>query len=263
MPVMTQYAAGTFCWPELMTTDVPAAKKFYSSLFRWVPNDSPMPDGGAYTMLELEGGSIGAMCPIQPEQTKAGVPPHWNAYVAVASADDAAKLAASLGGTVILPPFDVMDVGRMAVIQDPTGAVLSLWQAKAHAGAARVGEVGTLVWNELYTRNTEKAGTFYAGLFGWRLTAFPGPMEYTVFRLTGADQGVGGMMPMPAEMKDVPPHWLPYFRVDDVDATVAQARDLGGTICNPPMDIPTVGRIAMLADPQGAAFAILKVSEQM
>jgi len=257
MSVITAHATGTFCWPELSTTDVTAAKRFYSTLFGWAPDDSPMPDGGAYTMLKLGNEDVGAMCGMHPEQLKAGVPPHWNLYVAVASADDTATKAASLGGTVILPPFDVMDAGRMAVIQDPTGAVFSIWQPKGHAGASRIDEVGALSWNELYTRDTEKAGAFYSGLFGWRRKAWEGPMPYTLFHLD-ADRMVGGMMSMPDDMKDVPPHWLPYFQVEDVDAAVARAREIGGTICNPPMDVPKVGRIAMLADPQGAAFAIAK-----
>jgi predicted enzyme related to lactoylglutathione lyase len=126
MSVITQHAVGTFCWPELHTTDVPAAKKFYGSLFHWAPNDMPVPEGDPYTMLDLGGQTIGAMTPLQKEQTNAGVPPHWNPYVAVANADETAKKATSLGGTVILPPFDVMDAGRMAVIQDPTGATFSV-----------------------------------------------------------------------------------------------------------------------------------------
>lgn len=254
MSVITQHAAGTFCWPELMTSDAPAAKKFYSGLFGWSPNDSPMPDGGAYTMLELGGQTIGALC----QRDKEEIPPHWNLYVAVNDADETAKRAASLGGTVILPPFDVMDVGRMAVIQDPTGATFSIWQARAHAGASRINEIGALSWNELMTRDTERAGAFYTELFGWRPRAWQGAVPYTVFHLADTDGMAAGMMAMPEEMKDVPPHWLPYFQVEDVDAAAARIRELGGAICNPPMDIPDVGRIAMIADPQGAAFAIAK-----
>jgi len=262
MSVITQHAVGTFCWPELHTTDVPAAKKFYGSLFHWAPNDMPVPEGDPYTMLDLAGQTIGAMTPLQKEQTNAGVPPHWNPYVAVANADETAKKATSLGGTVILPPFDVMDAGRMAVIKDPAGAVFSIWQPMAHPGASRINEVGALSWNELLTGDTEKAATFYSGLFGWRPKAWDGPVPYTVFQLAEGEDMAGGMMTMPDEMKDVPPHWLPYFQVADVDATVARAEELGGTICNPPMDIPNVGRIAMIADPQGAAFAIAKFIER-
>jgi len=258
MSVITQHAVGTFCWPELMTTDLAAAKKFYSGLFGWTPNDAPMPDGNAYTMIELGGQTIGGMYSSHKEE----IPPHWNLYIAVNDADEAAKRAASVGGTVILAPFDVMDAGRMAVIQDPTGATFSVWQPKAHAGSARLDEIGTLSWNELMTRDTEKASAFYSALFGWRPNAWQGPIPYTVFQLADEERMVGGMMEMPPEMKDAPPHWLPYFQVADTDAVVARARELGGTICNPPMDIPNVGRIAMIADPQGAAFAIAKFTER-
>ena len=260
MPVTTAYAPGTFCWPELITTDVPAAKKFYSKLFAWKPEDSPIPDGSAYTMLLLQDQSVGAMYPIQKDQLKAGVPPHWNLYVAVKNADETAKKAASLGGTVVLPPLDVMEHGRMAVIQDPTGAHVSIWQPNGHPGAGRVNEVGALTWSELYTRDTKKAEAFYTDLFAWNPAPFEGPMPYTVFHVAKGDRGTGGMMAMPDEMKGIPPHWLPYFQVEDVDATVALATEHGGKVCNPAMDIPKVGRIAMLADPQGVAFAIIKVS---
>ncbi len=259
MSVTTAHAAGTFCWPELSTTNVPAAKTFYSTLFKWESNDLPMPQGGPYTMLKLGGQDVGAMHTIQEQQTKAGVPPHWMSYVAVTNADETAKNAASLGGTVIMPPFDVMDAGRMAVIQDPTGAVFSIWQAKANPGATRINEVGALCWTELYTRDPEKASAFYSALFGWRPKPWEGPMPYTVFNFAHEDRMAAGMLSMSDEMKGMPPHWLPYFQVDDTDASAARAREMGASVMVPPTDIPNVGRFAMMADPQGAAFAIIRM----
>jgi len=259
MSVITAHAAGTFCWPELSTTDVPAAKKFYSTLFGWEPDDMPIPQGGLYTMLKLGSQDVGAMCTIQEAQRTAGVPPHWMSYVAVTNADETARKAASLGGSVIMQPFDVMDAGRMAVIQDPTGAIFSIWQAKAHPGATRINELGALVWTELYTRDPEKASAFYAALFGWRPKPWDGPTPYTVFNFAGEDRMAAGMLLMPEEMKGVPPHWLPYFQVEDTDKFVARARELGGNVIAPPMDIPKVGRLAIIGDPQGAAFAVIKM----
>jgi len=258
MPVTTAHAAGTFCWPELSTTDVPAAKKFYSTLFGWTPDDAPTPDGGVYTMLKLGGQDVGAMGTMQDQQRKAGVPPHWMSYVAVTNADESAKKAASLGGKVIVAPFDVMDAGRMAVIEDPTGAVLSIWQPKSHPGATRMNEVGALAWTELYTRDPEKASAFYSALFNWQPKPWEGPTPYTVFNFAGEERMAGGMLPMPDEMKDVPPHWLPYFQVGNTDGTVARARELGANVVVPAMDVPKVGRFAIIADPQGASFAVIQ-----
>ncbi|MGH9312710.1 MAG: VOC family protein [Vicinamibacterales bacterium] len=258
MSVITAHAAGTFCWPELSTSDAPAAKKFYSTLFKWEPDDQPMPQGGPYTMLKLGGEDVGALHTLHEGQKKAGVPPHWMSYVAVTNADETAKKAASLGGTVLVPPFDVMDHGRMAVIQDPTGAIFSIWQAKAHPGATRINEVGALVWTELYTRDPDNASAFYSRLLGWRPKPWEGPMPYTVFNLAGEERMAGGMLSMPDEMEGVPPHWLPYFQVDDTDKIVARARELGANVIMPPTDVPKVGRLAIVADPQGASFAVIK-----
>jgi predicted enzyme related to lactoylglutathione lyase len=258
MSVITANTVGTFCWPELSTSDAQAAKKFYSTLFGWQPSDSPMPQGGTYTMLKLGGKDVGAMHPLMDEQKKMGVPPHWMSYVAVTSADDTVKKATSLGGTVIAPPFDVMDAGRMAVIKDPTGAVFSIWQAGNHPGVTRINEVGALCWTELYTRDTKKASAFYTSLFGWRTKPFEGsPMPYTVFQLPGDELGFAGMLDMSDEMPGVPPHWLPYFQVDDTDKIVARGRELGAEPIMPATDVPTVGRLAIIKDPQGAVFAVI------
>ena len=259
MSVTTAHAAGTFCWPELSTSDVPAAKKFYSSLFGWEPNDSPIPQGGVYTMLQVEGKDIGALSPMQDDQKKAGVPPHWMSYVAVTDADQTAQKAAALGGKLIAGPFDVMESGRLAVIQDPTGAIFSIWQAKAHPGATRINEVGALCWTELYTPDMNKAVDFYSSLFPWTATPWESPTPYTVFSFTGQEKMAAGVLQMTADMQGMPPHWLPYFQVEDTDKTVARARELGGTVVVPPMDVPNVGRMATLADPQGATFAVIRL----
>ncbi|HEY7450258.1 MAG TPA: VOC family protein [Vicinamibacterales bacterium] len=261
MSVITAHAAGTFCWPELSTTDVSSAKKFYTALLGWQPDDMPMPEGGAYTMLKVGGNDVGAMASMQEAQKKAGVPAHWMSFVAVTDADQTVQKAVALDGILLVGPFDVMEAGRMAVIKDPTGAIFSIWQAKAHPGATRIDEVGALCWTELYTGDMQKAIAFYTGLFDW--TAKPmenSPTPYTLFHFKGQDKMAGGAMEITKEMQGMPPHWLPYFQVDDTDIIVARAKELGGNVVVPAMDIPNVGRMATLADPQGAAFAVVQLT---
>lgn len=260
MPEVTAHAPGSFCWIELGTSDPAAAKKFYAGVFGWeaVDDTSGGPDM-VYTMLKLRGLDIGAMYKLRDDQTTQGVPPHWMTYVSVASADEAAKKAASLGGNVILDAFDVMDVGRMAILQDPQGATFCVWQAKSHFGAKLVGEIGTLCWHELWTTDRKKAAEFYTGLFGW--TAKTGEGGGTVYtEWSNAGKPIGGMMEITPEMGPVPPNWLPYFTVEDCDATAGKVKTLGGRLQVPPMDIPKVGRFSVIQDPQGAMFAIVKLT---
>lgn len=254
------YKPGTFCWVELATTDGEAAKKFYTELFGWTGNDMPVGPGMTYSILLLdgqEGKDVGALFQMTPEMRAQGIPPNWLSYVSVTNADESAAKAKELGATLMKEPFDVMEVGRMAVIQDPTGAVFAIWQAGTHKGASVVNVPSAFVWNELATSDTGKAGTFYKGLFGWGLdTQTFGPMEYTIFQ--NGERGAGGMFALTPEMAGVPPHWLVYFSVEDCDAKVKKATELGAKTIKPADDIPGVGRFAILQDPQGAAFAVIK-----
>jgi uncharacterized protein len=257
----TTHAPGTFCWPELSTTDRKAGVAFYRSLFGWDVNDSPVGPGpdDVYSMFQIRGKSIGAAAGQQPEERKHGVPAHWNSYISVASADDAQRKAESLGGKTLAPAFDVMDVGRMAVLQDPTGAVFQVWEPKKHIGAQVLREPGALTWTELATTDTDGAKKFYTSLFGWKEKTSDGAgMTYTEFSVGDSPQA--GMMAMNDQMKamKVPSNWTPYFQVADVDATANKAKELGGTLFVPPMDIPNTGRFSMISDPQGAVFAIYK-----
>jgi predicted enzyme related to lactoylglutathione lyase len=187
-----------------------------------------------------------------------GVPPNWGTYAAVESADEAAQKAKSLGGTVLMEPFDVMEHGRMAVIQDPTGATLSVWQAKSHIGVRLVGEDRTFCWNELWTKDTARAVDFYTKLYGWTTKVSEGPMKYTEF--TNRGMPIGGMMELGEEHAGVPPHWMPYITVSDCDATASKAKELGATTLVPPTDIPDTGRFSIIQDPQGAVFAVIKLT---
>ena len=252
------FAPGTFCWVELGTTDGEAAKKFYTSLFGWTFVDSPVGPGMVYTMLKQDGKDVGALYELSPEMKAMGIPPNWLSYVSTASADETAAKAKSLGATLIKEPFDVMTVGRMAVIQDPTGAVFAIWQAGTHKGASAVNIANSFCWNELSTTDSDKAGEFYTRLFGWGTDVLTfGPMKYTIFKNDGP-RGAGGMSVITPEMGAIPPHWRVFFAVEDCDAMTQKAIDLGATSIVPPTDIPNTGRFSIIADPQGAVFAFIK-----
>ena len=253
-----EYAPGTFCWVELGTSDSEAAKKFYTELFGWDFTDNPVGPGMIYTILKQDGKDVGALYQLMPEMTAQGIPPHWLSYVSVTSADETAAKAKEAGGTLMKEPFDVFTVGRMAVVRDPTSAVFALWQAGTHHGAGVVNVPNSLVWNELMTTDTAKAGDFYATLFGWTKDVQQFGMQYTIFK--NGDRGAGGMFAIAPEMGPVPPNWTVYFAVDDCDATAEKAASLGGQIMKPAEDIPGVGRFAILLDPQRAAFAIIKTA---
>jgi predicted enzyme related to lactoylglutathione lyase len=210
-------------------------------------------------MLNLDGKDVGALYRLTAEMTLNGVPPHWLSYASVKNADEAAAKAKELGGTLMKEPFDVFDVGRMSVIQDPTGAVFAVWQAGTHKGAAVYNVPNSFCWNELATPDTKKAGDFYSGLFGWQqdVQDMGGEMKYTIFK--NAERPAGGMYTPTPEMGPIPPNWLVYFAVADADATADKAKGLGATILVPPQDIPGTGRFSVIQDPQGAVFGIIKL----
>ena len=251
---LTSIPAGNFCWADLSTTDANAAKKFYAEILGWSYDDNPMGEGQVYSMCLVDGKQAGALY----QDNSGRQPPHWTTYVAVENADASAAKARDLGGNVLMDPFDVFDAGRMTFVQDPTGAIVAAWQPVKHQGFRVAGEPGAVCWSELNTRDTAKAAAFYEGLFGWvAKTSDMGEMKYTEFQNNG--QSIGGMMQIQPEWgPDVPPHWLTYFIVADVDAAVTKASGLGGRALVNPMDIPNVGRFAVLMDPQGAVFAVFK-----
>jgi predicted enzyme related to lactoylglutathione lyase len=207
----------------------------------------------------MRGKEVGAACTMQADERQLGIPPHWNLYVTVADVEETAKRAAGLGAKVLLQPLDVMDAGRMAVLQDPTGAVFHLWKPGRSIGAKILNEPGALCWSELTTRDTKAAESFYTELFGWtpKHSAPAAVMDYTEFSVQG--QPSIGMMAMPAHMPPtVPSFWMPYFQVADCDATAAKAGELGAKVMVGPQDIPSTGRFAIVQDPQGAVFAVFK-----
>ena len=253
----TSYVPGTFCWVELGTSNADSAKAFYSKLFGWDVTDVPMGPDAFYTMFKIQGKDVAAAYE-QGEQEK-GIPPHWNSYISVDDADAIAAKVPLLGGKVLEEPFDVMDQGRMAVLQDVEGAVIRIWQPRKHIGAQLTHQPGTLAWNELVVHDEDKAREFYSQLFGWTYTI----KEHNGYAYTTFMQGdvmVAGLMKMVPEWGDMPAQWGPYFAVADCDKSVEQAKSLGGTILVEPKDIEGVGRFAVIQDPQGAFFSIITMN---
>jgi uncharacterized protein len=248
------HAPGTPIWVDLSSPDTAASARFYGDLFGWT-SDEPDPQAGGYRMLRSGGRMVAGLGPIM----NPGQPPAWMTYLKVTDADATSSAAEAAGGRVLMAPMDVMDAGRMAILQDPTGAVIGLWQPGQHRGAELFNQPVSVSWNELATRDVEGAKRFYSRVFGWEPDTQGEPgQEYTEWKLGG--KSVGGMMAMQDRVPAaVPPHWLTYFAVDDSAAAVAKATELGGQVMVPPMTIPQ-GTFAVLADPQGAAFAVIQLS---
>jgi len=254
MVAVTEYEPGTPSWVDLASPDLAVSVTFYTALFGWEAKDQGA-EAGHYHMLELGGVPVAGLGPIMME----GQPPAWTSYVSVTDADETVAKVKEAGGMVFVEPMDVLDVGRMAVFADPTGAAIAVWQPKLHPGAGLVNEPGALVWNELSTRDTGAAATFYRSVFGWEADAAPmGEMTYTEWKLGG--KTIGGMMATPDNVPpEVPAYWLAYFGTADCDATVTRATELGATVHVPPMDIPP-GRFSVLGDPTGAMFAVIALA---
>jgi uncharacterized protein len=252
------YKPGEFCWVDLAVPSAEAGAEFYNELLGWDWEQGPEEAGG-YGMLKSGGKTVGGLGPTQSEQQ----PPAWSSYVRVADADATAAKVKQAGGTVLMEPFDVLEAGRMAVCHDPQGAFFNLWQPKDAPGSELVNEPGSWTWNQLSTRDLEGAKEFYGGVFGWTLEqaedAPPGA-PYFMWHVDGQrwPEGMAGAMEMgdafPAE---VPPHWMVYFAVDDAEAAAKTTSEGGGQVTVPVTEIP-LGKLAVMTDPQGAAFAVIE-----
>lgn len=251
-----RYEHGVPSWVDLGTPDIPKAIEFYSGLFGWQIEQGPAEAGG-YSMAMYKGKMAAGIGP----QMNPG-PPYWTTYVNVDSADQALARAREAGGKVLMEGMDVMDVGRMGIIMDPIGAVISVWEPRAHIGAGIVNEPNTYGWSELVTTDTEASKEFYTAVFGWGSETHGegGPMAYTEWKVGG--RSVGGMMKKPPMMPaEVPPHWGVYFTVDGTEAAMDKVKELGGQVLMGPMDVEP-GKIAVVQDPQGAVFNIITLAPQ-
>ncbi|MGZ4452137.1 MAG: VOC family protein [Nocardioides sp.] len=257
MPTFDTYAQGTPCYVELMTPDQGAAQAFYADLFGWAVTSMPVGENGeTYATAAVDDARVAGISGQMPEL--AGHPAFWGVYLAATDVDAVAGAVEGAGGKVEAGPFDVMDLGRMASIQDPTGARVNLWQARSVIGTERANEPGTPIWNELISPDLDTATAFYSAILGvtWEDSPMPegsGIASYRTLNVGG--RAVGGAMP--PMMEGIPPHWNVYFNVSDVTAAIAKAESLGGTVLAPAFDVPEVGRLAGVTDPQGGVFWLM------
>lgn len=257
MSEWTSYAPGTPCWVDLGTPDIEDAAQFYGALFGWsVEEGENAEQTGGYRQATLRSKPVAGVMPLMQE----GQPPAWSTYVSVADADATAAKVTEAGGSVLAEPMDVLDLGRMAVFADPTGAVFGIWQPGSFIGAELANEPNTFSWNELNTRDTAAAKEFYATVFGWTYEDMEVENVGTYTGLQVDGKSVGGMLDITGRVPDeVPAHWLTYFAVEDTDATLEKLKELGGSVSFGPIDI-IAGRFAVVTDPFGAVFAVIKPS---
>lgn len=253
MPAVDQHAVGTPTWMDLMTPDLEKARAFYGALFGWKFVIGPK-ETHYYTMCQVDGRNVAGM---GERPSDAPLPPAWSLYFEVDDIDAYASRVRKHGGHVGLGPMNVMEQGRLALCSDPTGAHFGLWQSKRHHGAQRVGEPGSMAWHEAYTRDATRARDFYAAVFGLEPRKLEG-MEY--WTMHKGPHPVAGVSEMNGRQPaSAPPHWLNYFAVADTDAAVKKVTELGGRVQLQPMDTP-YGRLAVVADPAGATFAIIRLT---
>jgi predicted enzyme related to lactoylglutathione lyase len=247
--IMANPNTGRFCWHELVTTDAAAAMKFYTGLFGWTVQENPMPGGGTYRMMQHGDAMVGGAMSAPP-----GVPSGWLVYVAVDDVDATAKKIQTTGGKVVVPPTTVPDMLRFACAMDPQGAAFGILKGMGPGADKPLNDgpprPGTFCWDELHTRDLAAAKEFYGGIFGWGGKG--GDHEYWHWQNAGKE--IGGMMTVQGG-PHVPPHWLAYVAVSDVDATTKKAESLGGKVLMAAMDIEKVGRFSVVQDPTGAIFS--------
>jgi len=250
----TRYAPGTFCWVGLAASDPAGARAFYTRLFGWRAEELPASAAGSFTLMRLGEEDVAILYRQTPQARAAGAPPHWTSYVSVEDADATAARANALGGTAVFrEPFDVLDAGRVAAIRDPTGAIVSLWQPRSRIGATLVNDVGAWCWNELATTDVERAKSFFAELLGWDYET--DDSGHATIRNAGSLNGA--IRAQTERESNVEPNWLPYFTVDSADRMTRTAEQLGGRELKPATE-SSIGRRAVVADPQGATFAIFE-----
>ena len=257
---VTKHQPGMFSWADMPVLDIEKAQAFYTGLLNVDTSSTPMGPGMVYVVLNKAGKSCCALYPVTEEQLQQrGGRSWWLSYFTVEDADATAARAKELGGAVMAGPFDVFDAGRLAIIQDPAGAMFAVWQPKQGIGAEVFGEPGALAWNELYTNDVAAATAFYGGLFGWQASPAPSPGGgYMVFSLEG--QPACGMMAIRKEWGPVPPNWSIYLAVEDLERSLELVKEMGGKVIYPPMEVEDVGRFSMIRDSMGAYLSVIQIA---
>lgn len=262
MAEQPRYEPGMFCWAGLATSDPHRATAFYTALFGWKPEELRGGQAGSYTLLRRDAEDAAILYRQTAEARSAGAPPHWTSYISVEDAAATAARAGELGGAAVFrEPFDVLGAGRVVAVSDPLGAIVSLWQPRSRVGATVVKEIGALCWNELAAYDVERAKSFYRDLLGWEYQTDRSDYttsDYTTIKCAGRLNG--GIRAQSRRAQRASPAWLPYFGVESTDTAASRAWQLGGRQLGSAWRIP-LGRTALLADPQGAAFAVLEVSQ--
>ena len=258
MPAVTEYPSGSPSWADLLCKNGETAKHFYTNLFGWTFDDHPAGPDMVYTMFSHDGLPVCASA--EPGPGQENLPPHWSVYITVDDLEAAVGRARAAGGTVLMEPFDVLDVGRMAIVQDKEGAFVRLWYPLKHAGAGTMHEPDTICWFELATTDSASAASFYSELLQAETVPDPNTdFPYTLLKVSGVQ--VAGIVQIEEDWGPVPPNWGVYFGVNDVDAAVAKAQTLGGSVIVEPRDIEDFARFAVLRDSEGAVFNIIRLKE--
>lgn len=262
MPRIDAHAPGSFCWIEIVTSDPEKARSFYGTLFGWDAVNVPPEGPSFYRLLRHQGVDVAGLYGLPEEMRSAGARPHWLLYVAVDDVAAAVAKAKGLGAAILREATEIPETGRMALLRDPEGAVLALWQAGRHKGFGVVFEAGAPCWFELAVRDSERARRFYRELFGWE-TRPSQNASFPYWEIVHGGYPSGGILEMTPAFGDAPAHWMVYFTVDDCDAAAKQVEELGGRVCVPPTDIANVGRFAVVNDPQGAVFSVIRITLPM
>ena len=257
---ISHYQHGSPCWIELASQEAASGKHFYAALFNWQLKDMPIPEG-VYTLFAIDNDDIGAMYQLPKTSTELTTPTYWGIYFAVDDLNTTLEILKAHGGKVVVGPHVVGDAGQMAQCQDPEGTTFSLWQAGQHIGSIRKDEPNSLCWVELMCRKPDICKAFYSKVLGWlpQITLMD---DFDYCEWLVGDTAIGGMMEMTPEWGNMPSHWMPYIMVENCDATVAKATEIGGKVCVAPTDIPKVGRFSVLNDPQGGLFSVIKPLSQ-
>ncbi len=260
MPLISSYSHGQFCWAELVAKDMPSAILFYNNVMNWKTTDlnASCDDSMPHVQFESLGQPVAGLIQMNESLREAGLPSVWNSYVCVDDLEFSLDKAVQLGGRITCPATSAGEHGLIGFVQDPTGGIIGLWQKGTHGGESLRGDINAVCWNELASRNSIAACEFYSALFGWTFRDNPmAPAPYFIIQSADGEE-IGGIMQMTDDWGDMPSHWTIYFNVEEVDATAAKVQEMDGALVIAPFDTP-VGRIAVMADNQAAAFNVIRL----